>query len=133
MIRGTWIITGITVLVLLLFVSLWPRHVSTAASDIELVIRPYADVLGPPTTVTFSNTDLYIWWGDNALVLRRNDHWYIAGIVKKGESTVPPLFVVLLIQAIREKQKQGTWNVRPLAPWSETVYMPEEALHPEVK
>jgi len=131
MTRKSLVVAYITVLILIFVVGMWPRDGLVVASEIEVLIQPYADAFGPPTAITFSGADLYVWWGDNALVLKRNEHWYLAGITERRESTVPPLFVALVIQTIREKQRQGTWNVRPIAPWSVTAAMPEEALHPE--
>jgi len=122
-----------TVLVLALLAVLMPTDRPVVPSEIEVLIQPYADQIGPPTAVTFSGAEVYVWWGDDALVLRRQGRWYIAGFTARGESKVPPLYVALMVQSAREKQRQGTWQARPIAPWSETVVMPDEALHPEVR
>jgi len=125
------IATLITCFWLACVVGMWSTEELTVAGEIEVLIQPYADILGPPTTITFSGTDLYVWWGNGALVLRRGDRWNIVGITSRGQSTIPPLHVALMVQAKRAKQKRGEWNVRPIAPWSVTVAMPDEALHPE--
>jgi len=128
------LILALAVFLCLVFVvGMMPVESTAVASEIEMLIRSYTEV--PPTTVTFSGADLYVWWGKAALVLSRNSGggWYIAGIVQDADNPVPPLFVALMVQHMRKLQEQGKWRVRPLAPWSVTARMPEEALNPEVR
>lgn len=125
--RSALRIAVVTVIVMVFVVCMWPRDVLVVANEIENLIQPYADILGPPTTILFSGTDLYVWWGDSALILRRNEHWYIAGITMKQKSSVPPLFTVLMVQAMRARAQREV----PTDPWGRPL--PEEVLHPEVR
>jgi hypothetical protein len=132
--KALMIVLGV-VFVMTFVVGMMPGGTTAVATEVEVLIRPYADSYGPPTTVTFSGADLYVWWGKAALVLSRNSGgaWYIAGMVQDRDNSIPPLFVALMVQHMRELQEQGKWQVKPIAPWSVTARMPEEALHPEVR
>jgi len=99
------------------------------ASEIEIILRPFVNQLGPPTEIQIG-TSVCIKWGRNVLMLNRDrtGHWEIVGLYTESNSKAPSLFAVLLSQGIEELRGQGAFN-RPTDIWGNPL--PREAIHPE--